>query len=106
MIRKKLCTGAPSIELKSSPDAFPSVGQPKRFTTRERQWGMAMPFPIPVDPRFSRRFSVLKSVSSDFASSASSVDQLAQHALLRVRLQIELHGVGREELAQGHAPSP
>jgi hypothetical protein len=39
------------------------------FTTSERQWGIAMPRPIPVEPRFS------------------SLEHLEQHPLVVVELE-------------------
>ena len=58
-IRKKKLTGFSSIALKSIPLVFRPKATRSLFTTSERQCGMAMPRPMPVEPRFSRRFSIL-----------------------------------------------
>src|SRR6185437_2438163 len=71
-MRKKKLTGFSSIARKSTPSFFRPKATRSLLTTRERQWGMAMPRPIPVDPRFSRRLSILLSMPSDLSSSLRS----------------------------------
>jgi len=63
--------GFPGIALKSMPSSLRPNATRSRLTTRERQWGMAMDWPMPVDPRVSRRFSILNSIASAFSSSFS-----------------------------------
>src|SRR5690606_28096860 len=61
-------TGWLSIALKSIRPIFLPNATRSLFTTSERQWGMAIPRPIPVEPRFSRRFSIFTRIASFFSS--------------------------------------
>src|ERR1019366_6865576 len=67
-MRKKKNTGFSSIALKSTPSRFRPNATRSLLTTSERQWGIAMPPPMPVEPTFSRRLSILKSIASFFSS--------------------------------------
>jgi hypothetical protein len=58
-MRKKKFTGFSSIARKSIPDDFRPKATRSLLTTSERQWGIAIARPIPVEPRFSRRFNIL-----------------------------------------------
>src|SRR5579884_3516358 len=71
-IRKKYCTGLPSIALKSMPSSLRPKATRNRFTASARQCGMAMLCPMPVEPRVSRRLSIFTSVCSAFSSSLRS----------------------------------
>src|SRR6266568_3780127 len=50
------------MALKSIPAALRPNAHRRRVTTRERQWGIEMCCPMPVDPSVSRRFSILNNI--------------------------------------------
>ena len=61
-----------------------------------------MPRPMPVEPRFSRRFSILNSMPSDFSSSLSRPISSFRMSSFVVPCEVELDRVFAEELAQFH----
>src|SRR5437660_521372 len=54
------------------PSSFRPNATRSLSTTRERQCGIAMFWPIPVEPRVSRRFNILNSIASSFSSSCNN----------------------------------
>ena len=54
---------------------------------------------MPVEPRFSRRFSILNSIASFFFVEAEERDQLLEYVVFCGSLKVELDGVFREKLA-------
>ena len=61
-----------------------------------------MPRPMPVEPRFSRRFSILNSIPSDFSSSLRRPISSLRMSSFVVAFELQLDRVFREELAQFH----
>src|SRR5439155_1621694 len=90
------------MALKSSPCGFRPNATRSRLTARARQCGMAMFWPIPVEPSVARRLSILTSVCS-----AVGVARGIEHLLEDMRFEdaerpigIQLYGADATVMAR------